>query len=177
MRSEPRSTLYFGYGSNLFAARLEHRLGYCPRLGAASLSGYALRFHKRGRDGSGKCDAFRTGDPADRLWGGVFRLDVGQLAELDRIEGPGYERATVAVILGGRSVGADLYVARPEARAPGLTPYDWYKEFVLAGARELAFPRDYLDAIEAVPSLPDPDRARAARNRLIGRSASATPAR
>ena len=175
MRSEPRSTLYFGYGSNLLAARLERRLGYCARLGAASLPGYSLRFHKRGRDGSGKCDAFRTGDPADRLWGGVFRLDDRQLAELDRIEGPGYERVTVAVNLGGRSVGADLYVARPEARARGLVPYDWYKEFVLAGARELALPRSYLDAIEAVPSLPDPDRARAARNRLIRRSA--TPGR
>ena len=46
---------------------------------------------------------------------------------------------------------------------------------MLAGARELALPRDYLDAIEAVPSLPDPDRARAARNRLIRRSA--TPVR
>lgn len=175
MHSEPRSTLYFGYGSNLLAARLEHRLGPCVRLGAASLPGYALRFHKRGRDGSGKCDAFHTGDPTDRLWGGVFRLDDRQLAELDRIEGPGYERATVAVILGGRLVGADLYVARLEARAPGLAPYDWYKEFVLAGACELALPRGYRDAIGAVPSLPDPGRARAARNHLIGRSA--TPVR
>ena len=35
--------LYFGYGSNLLAARVERRLGYCERLGAASLAGYALK--------------------------------------------------------------------------------------------------------------------------------------
>ena len=87
--------LYFGYGSNLLAARIERRLGPCEWLGAASFAGHALRFHKRGGDGSGKCDAFRTGDPGDRLWGGLFRLDDRQLAELDRIEGPGYERRTV----------------------------------------------------------------------------------
>ena len=158
--------LYFGYGSNLLAARVERRLGPCKRLGAASLAGYALRFHKRGGDGSGKCDGFRTGDPADRLWGALFRLDAGQLGALDRIEGPGYERATVEVILAGRAVEADLYVARPEARAEaGLAPFDWYKELVLAGARENGFSRSYLDAIEAVPSVVDPDPERARRNR------------
>ena len=59
--------LHFGYGSNMYKARIECRLGPCDWLGAASLTGFVLRFHKRGRDGSGKCDALRTGDPADRL--------------------------------------------------------------------------------------------------------------
>ena len=119
--------IYFGYGSNLLAARIERRLGPCERLGAASLAGYVLRFHKRGGDGSGKGDAFRTGDPGDRLWGALFHLDEGQLAKLDRIEGPGYERRTVQVLLGERGLEADLYAARPEARVPGLPPFDWYK--------------------------------------------------
>ena len=168
--------IYFGYGSNLLAARIERRLGPCERLGAASLAGYVLRFHKRGGDGSGKGDAFRTGDPGDRLWGALFRLDERQLAKLDRIEGPGYERRTVQVLLGERGLEADLYVARPEARASGLPPFDWYKELVLSGARENRLPRDYLDAIEAVPSVVDPDPERAERNRALT-PRSATPGR
>ena len=171
--------LYFGYGSNLLAARIERRLGPCEWLGAASFAGHALRFHKRGGDGSGKCDAFRTGDPGDRLWGALFGLDDRQLAELDRIEGPGYERRTVEVVLGERMLEADLYVARPQAIDSGLSPFDWYKELVLSGARENGLSRDYLDAIEAVPSVADPEPERAERNRadlgLMRRSA--TPGR
>ena len=129
--------------------------------------GYALRFHKRGGDGSGKCDAFRTGEPADRLWGALYRLNERQLADLDRIEGSGYRRATVEVFLGDRALEADLYVARPEAREAGLLPFDWYKEIVLAGARENGLSQGYLDAIEAVPSVADPDLERAARNRAV----------
>ena len=91
--------------------------------------------------------------------------------ELDRIEGPGYDRATVEVILGGRTIDADLHVARPEALSPGLPPFDWYRELVLAGARELGLSRDYLDAIEAVPSVADPDPERADRNRFNRRFA------
>ena len=58
-------------------------------------------------------------------------------------------------------------MARPEAREAGLLPFDWYKEIVLAGARENGLSRDYLDAIEAVPSVVDPDPERAARNRAV----------
>ena len=74
---------------------------------------------------------------------------------------------------------ADLYVARPQAIDSGLSPFDWYKELVLSGARENGLSRDYLDAIEAVPSVADPEPERAERNRadlgLMRRSA--TPGR
>ena len=33
---------------------------------------------------------------------------------------------------------------------PSLTPYDWYKAFVLAGAREHGLPQDYVAALDAV---------------------------
>jgi gamma-glutamylcyclotransferase len=37
----------------------------------ASLSGHALRFHKRSSDGSAKADAFFTGEEKDKVWGVV----------------------------------------------------------------------------------------------------------
>ena len=163
--------LYFGYGSNMLAARIERRLGPCEQLGPALLHGHVLAFHKRGGDGSGKCDAYRTGAPADRMWGALFGLTSRQLEALDGIEGPGYRRETVEVFVGEHALEAKLYVAKPEAIAPGLVPFDWYRDFVVAGARDLELPRGYLDAIEAVRCVADPDRERADRNRLIRRSA------
>ena len=67
-----RSFLYFAYGSNLHPARLAARTPSCHALGRAVLARHVLRFHKRGRDGSAKCDAWFTGDPTDRLYGVVY---------------------------------------------------------------------------------------------------------
>ena len=148
--------LYFAYGSNMLTARIEGRLGPCERIGAACLTGHALRFHKLGGlDGTGKCDAFPTDAPGDRVWGALLRLTAAQLAELDRIEGPGYRRVAVRVACDERLMDATMYLARPEARDAALRPLDSYREMVLAGARELDLPTDYVAAIAAVPSLPD----------------------
>jgi gamma-glutamylcyclotransferase len=45
-----------------------------------------------------------------------------------------------------------------------VTPYDWYKALVIAGAREHGLPADYIAALAAAPAKPDPDKIRAARN-------------
>ena len=58
----------------------------------------------------------------------------------------------------GRVVEADLYLAEPEYIKLDLPPFDSYKACVLDGARELGLPKKYVDAIEAVPSMPDPDQ-------------------
>ena len=55
--------------ANEEAPRLKERVGFFERCGAAYLSGYTLRFHKKSKDGSGKCDAFYTGNPNDVVWG------------------------------------------------------------------------------------------------------------
>ena len=152
------SILYFGYGSNMPKAVIEGRVDPCERVGVAYITGYTLRFHKRSIiDHTGKCDAYRTGKPTDRVWGSLDRLSDDQIAAMDEIEGPGYRRATVKATTGDRVVEAHIYLARPEAVDSGLSPIDSYKDCVLSGARELNLPTAYIDAIEAVPSLPDPD--------------------
>lgn len=158
--------LYFGYGSNMPRARIEARLGRCERLGAACISGWRLAFHKRSADGSGKCDAVLTNHPDDRLWGALDRLTDEQMEALDRHE-PGYDRGPMAVSFGEGTVSAMLYVARKDRIDPELRPYHWYKELVLAGARELGLPRGYVASIEEVTSGPDPCIGRAERNRAV----------
>ena len=81
--------LYFAYGSNMPKALIEERVGPCKRIGVAYITGYALRFHKESQvDHTGKCDAYCTGDPTDRVWGAIYRLTQDQIAEMDELEGP-----------------------------------------------------------------------------------------
>ena len=77
---------------------------------------------------------------------------------MDGIEGPGYRRVTVKATMGERIVEAHIYLARPEAVDPDLSPIDSYKECVLSGARELDLPaevhcRDRGGSIVARPRL------------------------
>lgn len=169
--------LYFAYGSNLHPRRLAERAPSAVALGPAALEGHAMRFHKRGRDGSGKCDATWTGRPGDVVLGMLYRLSAADVATLDRREGAGdgYEARAVRVRSGDDVVAAFTYLAVPSAVDPALTPWDWYKALVVAGARHHRFPADYVRAIDAVPSRPDPDPERAREHEaLLARIAAAS---
>jgi hypothetical protein len=127
---------------------------------------YCLRFHKVSQDGSAKCDIVLSDSPDAVVYGVLFRVSMRDLAELDRIEGPGYRRIQVQVK--SESVGtvaAETYVAT--AIDPGLLPYSWYKQHVLRGAIASDLPAAYIASLEAMPCVADPDRARHAREMAI----------
>lgn len=152
--------LYFAYGSNMWPRRIELRLGACEVVGVVRLDQYALRFHKRGRDGSGKCDAFHTGNAADALHGVVYSLSHVQRNMLDEFEGPGYLSRNVTVRAESRLFTAYAYVAKPEHVDSDLQPFAWYKTIVMAGARAHALPAHYIQSIASVCSSTDPDSER-----------------
>ena len=159
---------YFAYGSNMSLARLRERTPSARRVATCSLDGHALRFHKSGRDGSGKCDARATGNPADVVIGALFDICPSQKPALDRAEGlgVGYDQKVVLVTdEHGGQVEAVTYCAI--AIDELLRPYSWYKHHVLVGARESSLPDTYIARIEQVESLEDPDRERDARERAI----------
>lgn len=155
---------YFAYGSNMCRQRLEARLGPCAYVTIAWTDGFALRFHKDGRDGSGKCDAYRTGRPADRVFGVIFDVDAGRKPILDRIEGEGYQSTEIALQSPQGELRAWTYLARRHACRAGSLPFHWYKSLVLEGARQHRLPESYVRLIRAVESRSDPDVERAARN-------------
>jgi len=150
---------YFAYGSNLHPLRLRERAPSSTPVGVAVLEGYALRFHKRGADGSAKCDVV----PHDggRVYGVAFRVHPNDLATLDAAE-QGYDRVTLHVAGATGALTAFTYRARPDRIVPGLKPYRWYRDLVALGARHHGLPADYVAAIEAVVVRDDPDGARAA---------------
>ncbi len=170
--SSRRSILYFAYGSNLLESRLrapERTPGAICR-GQASLDEHQLRFHKRGRDGSGKADAFFTGSPVHQLHGRVYELPLGELVTLDRVEGVGfgYERVTVSVTLGTLGlVDAQTYRALEPAIDPGIAPFDWYLNLVRAGAAEIDLPASHQESLRVISSIVDPDVDRRERARAL----------
>ena len=50
-----------------------------------------LRFHKKSKDGSGKCDALETNNSEHFVIGVVFKISETDKSELDRKEGLGFE--------------------------------------------------------------------------------------
>ena len=143
---------YFAYGSNMSTARLRERAPSAKPLGTGRLVRHALRWHKRGRDGSGKCDAACTGCPGDEVWGVLFAIDCAEKPRLDAAEGLGigYVEKDVQILTAAGGVAARTYQAKPNHVEAALRPFRWYWQHVLSGAREHGLPVAYVAAIEQI---------------------------
>lgn len=122
---------------------------------------HQLLFHKIGRDGSAKCDAFFTGQENDVLYGALYRIDPDQKKYLDDAEGigRGYEMKQVMINVGPESfVNAFTYYATRISKE--IKPFHWYKQHVLAGAQEHCFPQHYIDQIADITSSKDKNTQR-----------------
>lgn len=153
--------LYFAYGSNLSTVRLLRRVPSAELLTTGQLREHQLCFHKIGRDGSAKCNAFYTGNPDDFLYGAVYRIDPAHKHFLDRAEGlgRGYEtkKVTIVTATDGEVTAFTYYATHVD---PDRKPFHWYREHVLRGAREHRFPRSYIDRIAGIRALKDSNRSR-----------------
>ena len=117
-----------------------------------------MRWHKLGRDGSGKCDAAFVGAGATNVvWGVLFDICCAEKDRLDTAEGLGigYLEKEVAVATADGDCMALTYRAKANKIDPALRPYAWYKDHVLRGAHEHGLPRDYVAALEGIQTLED----------------------
>ena len=146
---------YFAYGSNMSTTRLHERTPSARPIGTGRLLRHALRWHKLGRDGSGKCDALFTGDQTDTVWGVLFDIAWAEKPWLDAAEGLGigYFDREVQVVTASSTMLARTYQARPDKIDTALRPFDWYKEHVLRGAREHGLPAAYVAGIERIETV------------------------
>src|SRR5699024_10344536 len=142
-----RRMKYFAYGSNLLNARLLRRVPSARLLGIGRLPGHCLRFHLRVEDGSGKCNAMSVDDPAQVVWGAVYRIDAMEKPLLDAAESLDchYRIAQVRIdAAGGGCWETFTYCAVPRWIDDTAIPYHWYKRFELAGARQKELPAPYV---------------------------------
>lgn len=161
--------LSFAYGSNMLSARLKERCPSAQPKGTTELHGYELRWHKKSRDGSGKCDIVKTDEHGVSVFGVLFEIARSEKAALDKAEGfgAGYDETQVQVHFEADQSTATAYVAT--ITDPKLNPYTWYRALVVAGAKEHGLPADYIARLEAAPADQDLDQARHDKNMaLIG---------
>lgn len=158
--------LYLAYGSNLLPRRLRARVPSAQFVTTVRLAGWSLEFHKRGQDGSAKCDLVRTPDDTRVAHGAIYRIHPHHRSLLDEAEGLGHGYELTWLRLEG--IGdAFLYRAMPGYIDPRLKPFSWYVDFVHAGARHHGFPPGYVNAIGSVTCMADPDEARNRANRAV----------
>lgn len=159
----PDKVIYFAYGSNLLFARLYARTPSIKKLGTGKLSDHRMHFNKPGGDGSGKCGIEKI-KGNEFVFGVLYEMDSSDKPILDKIEGVGrgYVDQTVVVQLGKKNIDAFTYY--PTQLNCEAKPFDWYKAFVLIGARENNFPSEYISSIESIESEVDLDGTRRATN-------------
>ncbi len=163
----PKTFLTFAYGSNMLTRRIRERCRSATALGMAELPGHELRWHKRSRDGSGKCDVAAVDAPNATVFGVLYEIAVDEKHPLDQAEGlgSGYDAKAVTVICKGQPYDASVYYAT--AIDTSLKPYTWYKALVVTGAREHGLPASYLERLESTEAREDSDCYREAMNLQI----------
>jgi len=89
--------LYAAYGSNLHPVRLRKRVPSAELMGFAVVANWELRFHKRGSDGSGKCNIAAAA--GDSVCFAIFKIEPLERSLLDKVEGlgHGYDEPTLAI--------------------------------------------------------------------------------
>jgi gamma-glutamylcyclotransferase len=157
---------YFAYGSNLHPLRLQERVPSAVVIGVVKATGRILTFSKRSTDLSGKCNFYESGDSRDVVYGVLYEFDPADKEKLDKAEGKGsgYNEQLVSFELNGNSYSPFTYIADHEYLDGSLRPYEWYKQFVVEGAKYHSMPDEYISWLEAVAAIPDPDAKRNSKN-------------
>ena len=145
--------LYFAYGSNMLRSRLENQkkggeqIGQVIDRGTGVLLGYTIKFNKKSIDGSGKTNI--TEGDGSRVLGVIYELTDVQINLLEKIE-VGYKKLSVDIVLESNTIQSDTFLAKPETIQDGLLPTRDYLNFLILGAREHNFPKDYVEFLENV---------------------------
>lgn len=161
--------LNFAYGSNLLSERLLARVPQARFVGIGWLPGWRFALNIRSEDGSAKANAIHTARPSDVLHGALYELDDAGKLTLDRYEdvGGSYRLAhAIAETAAGPSE-VYLYVGSGSSLVEGLSPYDWYLGFILAGARQRGLPGDFIEELLSVSTVRDADPVRSAKNKAL----------
>lgn len=166
-----RAVKYVAYGSNMLTRRLRQRVPSARFSAVTKLTKHRLKFHKVSIDKKGnrsaKCNVYSTGREEDVVYGVAFNIDRKEKWKLDEAE-DGYGTEVLTLTSQSGAVPGFMYcVVDNNLLDDSLRPYGWYKDLVVAGAREHNLPEEYIQQLESVESVKDPDKDRDLRNRRL----------
>jgi gamma-glutamylcyclotransferase len=158
----------FAYGSNMCSGRFRDYGVHLQGDACAALLGeYRLRFNKLSqKDCSGKANV--EPHPGGQVWGVLYTVSTADLAILDDGEGRGYRRTRLCVrTVDGGVIDAWVYVATQPRDDPTLRPYEWYRRFLVEGAREHSLPPEYIVELERIDATEDTNHERDREKRAL----------
>jgi hypothetical protein len=138
--------------------RLKERVSSTEFYSVGILNKYILKIHKKSNDGSGKANAFESGNEEDFIIGVVYKIDKLEKTDLDKFEalGKGYNEKIVQIKLeDGSIINAQMYFADSNYIDDNLIQYDWYKNYIVTAAKENNFQESYVAFLESLPSKKD----------------------
>jgi len=144
---------YFAYGSNLDPGTFLGRRRMQPLATTIGvLHDFELRFDLPVGPGE-RGVANVAPRPGDHVWGALYHLTHADAERLDRTEGVGqgaYRRLTV-VVCTPEATEIAAFTYRSEFSRPERKPSRRYLGLLLAGARELGLPAEYVERLRAWP--------------------------
>ena len=155
----------FAYGSNMHHNRLKNRVPSKVKVSNGYILGYKLHCTKSSTDGSGKATVVKTNNVNDKVWGVIFEIDENEKLQLDRAEGLnyGYIESQIEVNSIEEIHETQIYVAEENYINQDLIPYEWYKSFIVDGAKQNGLPQDYIEELETLESRKDSNDERKER--------------
>ncbi len=149
-------------------ARIQDRCPSATFRTTAHAPDFVVSFTKPSIDLSGKATMVASNGTKLAAIGAVFEISTSDLDNLNKAEGPGYERHNdfrVACLRTGESIAAHTYMAKEEHL--DLKPYDWYLALVIAGIVENELDSEYELAFRAIKYDIDTDTRRKSRQTAI----------
>ena len=159
--------IIFSFGSNMSLNRLRKRTPSAEKFDIGYIEGYEFKCNKISRDGSGKANIVKGSMLESNVWGVLYTIKDSEKIDLDRVEGLGfgYHEDNLQIKSNNNSiVQAQVYIADEEVCDDNLKPYDWYKAYIINGAKNNKLPHEYLKLLENLPIQIDKDEERRMMN-------------
>lgn len=141
---------YFAYCTLLDEGEMQRFVPTARRGAVGTISGQRVVFERHGPGlATGGCNL--TPATGQTVYGVLYGLTDEEFAQLDAISGVDrglYTRFALRVTTGTGTVDAETYVI-PNAGGPFRPTADYVRP-ILAGARDLALPDDYVAALDAL---------------------------
>lgn len=139
---------YFSYGANMETRILVERRGVPPLLSErAKLESYNLVFEQSGIPFIEPVFATIVPSQCDSVFGVLHRIPDEHVDDIDRFEGPAFERVETMVD-GSRTGKVAAWAYWTRTATLGLKPSRRYLALLIEGAREFDLPEEYVACLE-----------------------------
>jgi gamma-glutamylcyclotransferase len=148
----------------MLSKRVQERCPSAKFISIVSLNGWQLKWHKKSIDGSGKCDIVKTDISTDIVYGVIYKVLETEKNMLDKAEGLGNGYNTAEIVFDNHLEVFSTITYLASDIDSELKPYTWYRDLVIAGAKEHSLPEAYINVILDVPSKKDLNSERCTKN-------------